>query len=104
MKNSLLDAAQEIVNYVHSHMGESCQCMFCGHHHIHTDETNMQERYEKNVCPFVEFERAVIKAAKHQIKPTGEPLPEFVACPNCTCSRMVESDGIVAHCDCGDAA
>lgn len=82
MKNKLLEASQKLVSYVHSNMGESCQCMFCGHHHIHTDETNMQERYEKSVCPFVEFERAVIEAAQQSAQRTpctcGARDPELV--------------------------
>ena len=64
MENKLLKSSQELVDYVHSNMGESCLCMFCGHHHIHTDETNMKERYERKVCPFVEFERVVIEATQ----------------------------------------
>ena len=66
--DKLLSASKALVKYVNANMGESCQCMFCGHHHIHTDETNMQERYEKKVCPFVEFERVVTEAAQHNVQ------------------------------------
>lgn len=72
----LLEASHNLLNFVRANMGEDRQCMFCGHHHIHTDETNMEERFERRVCPLIEFERVVAAQQNAQ-------TDDLKTCPNC---------------------
>jgi len=40
-------------------------CPFCGHHHIHTDESNIgtgDREYERKVCPYPRLKAIIAKA------------------------------------------
>lgn len=52
-----LAVCQALVRFIDRLMDKTdCACPLCGHHYIHTDETNLgigDREYEKEVCPYV---------------------------------------------------
>jgi len=67
---NLVALCQSVVETVDAIMdfGER-SCPFCGHHHIHTDESNIgtgDREYERRVCPYPQLKVALADAAREQ--------------------------------------